>query len=97
MTDDELRRKAREGRDTAPDTRPGSLDGLMEQDRRQDRHGIVSQADGPFREAVKHPERMGPLGDAPERPSPAGGRQPRAGTVQEDAQVADRQQFTTSE
>ena len=53
------------------------------------------------RDAVKHPEKMGPLGDTPEHP-----RDPRAhrplqseeeGEVHEQAWIADREQLTTSE
>ena len=50
-----------------------------------------------LRDSVKHPEKMGPLGDAPEhrkrKPEDAAVDTP----VREDAQIADRQQFTTSE
>ena len=49
-----------------------------------------------LRDSVKHPEKMGPLGDAPDRPRKAIRRaQPKA--IQEQARTADREQLTTSE
>jgi len=50
------------------------------------------------REAIKHPEKMGPLGDKPEHPKDPHIRQPAAnGPVQEQAESEDREQLTTSE
>jgi hypothetical protein len=50
-------------------------------------------------DAVKHPERMGPLGDMPQY---EGSEIPPQSTgssreVREDARIADREQMTTSE
>ncbi len=51
-----------------------------------------------LRDAVKHPEKMGPLGDAPEKPSdPPEPSSPEAKAIQEEAHIADREQLTTTD
>jgi hypothetical protein len=48
------------------------------------------------RDAIKHPEKMGPLGDRPDHPQKVTpNHAPRR--IEEDARVADREQLTTQE
>ena len=50
-----------------------------------------------LRDSVKHPEKMGPLGDSPEHRD----EKPAVGAadtpIQEEARMADREQLTTTE
>lgn len=49
-----------------------------------------------LRDSVKHPEKMGPLGDSPDnphKPAKPDGRD----EIREQARVADREQLTTTE
>lgn len=48
-------------------------------------------------EAIKHPEKMGPLGDSPDHPKGHARRQDQLAPSQEEAETADREQLTTQE
>ncbi|MBV9119722.1 MAG: hypothetical protein JOZ39_03360 [Chloroflexi bacterium] len=56
--------------------------------------------DNVSREAIKHPEKMGPLGDTPDHPRDGAERvavSMNTPTLQEQASIADREQITTQE
>lgn len=48
------------------------------------------------RDAIKHPEKMGPLGDKPDHPQKVAVHHPPT-RIEEDAQIADRDVVTTEE
>jgi hypothetical protein len=50
-----------------------------------------------LRDSVKHPEKMGPLGDAADRPRKAQPSKDQPKKVRDQAWMADREQLTTSE
>ncbi|HLG72854.1 MAG TPA: hypothetical protein VK009_20745 [Chloroflexota bacterium] len=50
-----------------------------------------------LRDSVKHPEKMGPLGDTPDEPQSKPAANAKPTPIQEEAEIADRQQFATSE
>jgi hypothetical protein len=59
---------------------------------------VVPGMDKPtLRDSVKHPEKMGPLGDTPDARQQPRKPQGKLRPIQEEARRADREQFTTSE